>query len=101
MNRKAKGARSEKKSVEYLEARGYRCTKSAGSLGEWDIIGIGDSDVVLVQVKSNNWPRPAEMERLNAFVASANCIKLIHRWDDRNPEPKIKFLQNQGEKTTK
>ena len=61
MNRKQKGARSERKTMDYLEARGYYCTKSAGSLGEWDIIGVSEDGVVLVQVKSNNWPRPPEM----------------------------------------
>lgn len=35
-----------------LEAAGYGCTRSAASLGEWDIIGIGSRDVVLVQVKT-------------------------------------------------
>jgi|TARA_R110000744_G_scaffold139955_1_gene251110 Holliday junction resolvase len=93
MNRKQKGARSERKTMDYLEARGYYCTKSAGSLGEWDIIGVSEDGVVLVQVKSNNWPRPPEMERLYAFPSPEGCTRYIHRWDDRKPEPQIMNLE--------
>jgi Holliday junction resolvase-like predicted endonuclease len=52
MNAKDKGRRSEHRSMALLEAAGYRCTRSAGSLGEWDIIGIGRAHVVLCQVKT-------------------------------------------------
>jgi len=54
MNAKAKGRRNEHRSMALLEAAGYRCTRSASSLGEWDIIGIGRADVVLVQVKTRD-----------------------------------------------
>ena len=39
-----------------LEAAGYRCTRSAASLGEWDIVAIGSRDVALIQVKTRDWP---------------------------------------------
>ena len=45
MNAKAKGTRNEHRSMRLLEAAGYRCTRSAASLGEWDIIGIGSRTV--------------------------------------------------------
>jgi hypothetical protein len=35
-----------------LEAEGYCCTKGGGSLGVFDIIALGPSDVLIVQVKS-------------------------------------------------
>jgi Holliday junction resolvase-like predicted endonuclease len=54
MNAKAKGKRNEHRSMALLEAAGYRCTQSAGSLGEWDIIGTGPTDMVLVQVKTRD-----------------------------------------------
>jgi Holliday junction resolvase len=44
MNAKAKGTRNEHRSMRLLEAAGYRCTRSAASLGEWDIVGIGSRD---------------------------------------------------------
>jgi hypothetical protein len=47
MNSKRKGSRNEHRSIAILEAAGYRCTRSAASLGEWDIVGIGSTDVVL------------------------------------------------------
>ena len=56
VNRKAKGTRNERRSMAVLERAGYRCTRSAASLGEWDLIGIGSRDVVLIQVKTRDWP---------------------------------------------
>ena len=53
MNTKAKGNRSEYKSIRLLEAAGYACTRAAASLGVWDIIGVGSQDIILLQVKSN------------------------------------------------
>ena len=96
MNRKQKGARSERKTIEYLEAQGFFCTKSAGSLGEWDIIGIGNQGVVLVQVKSNHWPRRDEMERWYNFPSPSGCTKYVHRWDDRQPIPQILNLEKRA-----
>ena len=49
VNAKAKGTRNEHRSIRLLEAAGYRCCRSAASLGAWDIVGIGSCDVVLVQ----------------------------------------------------
>ena len=54
MSRKRKGTHNEHRSMDVLEAAGYRCTRSAASLGEWDIIGIGSQDVVLCQVKNRD-----------------------------------------------
>ena len=90
MNCKRKGSRSEYKSIRLLESLGYRCTRSAASLGEWDIVAIGSTDLVLVQCKSNCWPDAAEMEALRLFIAPSNCRKLIHRWRDRARTPDVK-----------
>ena len=48
MSAKSKGTRNEHRSIKILEAAGYECTRAAGSLGAWDIVGIGSTDVVLV-----------------------------------------------------
>ena len=45
MNRKRKGTKNERRSMTVLEAAGYRCTRSAASLGEWDILGISSRDM--------------------------------------------------------
>ena len=75
-----------------MEAVGYRCTRSAASLGEWDIIGIGSKDMVLVQVKTRDWPGAAEMEALTLFSVPPNCRKLIHRWKDWRRLPDVREL---------
>jgi Holliday junction resolvase-like predicted endonuclease len=90
MNAKRKGTAREHRSITLLEAAGYRCTRAAASLGAWDIIGIGSTDVVLVQVKSRDWPGSAEMETLRDFVCPPNARKLVHRWRDRQRTPDIR-----------
>jgi Holliday junction resolvase len=92
MNAKAKGNRQEHRTMKLLEAAGYSCTRAAASLGIFDVIGVGSADVILVQVKSNEWPRSDEMETLRGFRVPANCRKLIHRWRDRARLPDVKEL---------
>jgi hypothetical protein len=87
---KRKGARNERRSIALLEAAGYRCTRAAASLGAWDIIGIGSADIVLVQVKTRDWPGATEMELLRGFPAPPNARKLIHRWRDRQRMPDVR-----------
>jgi Holliday junction resolvase len=91
-NCKAKGSRAEHRSMRLLEAAGYRVTRAAASLGEWDLVGIGSTDVVLVQVKCNEWPRSVEMETLRGFTAPPNARKLVHRWRDRARLPDVRDL---------
>lgn len=92
MNSKAKGNHNEHRSIAVLEAAGYRCTRSAASLGEWDIVGIGSTDVVLCQVKTRDWPGSAEMETLQNFPAPPNARKLVHRWRHRQRLPDVREL---------
>ena len=91
-NGKAKGTRREHQSIRLLEAAGYLCTRAAGSLGAWDIIGIGSTDVVLVQVKSRDWPYGAELETLTSFPTPPNCRKLLHRWRECVKIPDVREL---------
>jgi len=67
VNAKQKGNRNEHRSMAILEASGYATTRAAASLGVWDIIGIGATDLVLVQVKTRDWPGAVEMEQLREF----------------------------------
>ena len=92
MSAKAKGTRNEHRSMAVLEAAGYRCTRSAASLGEWDIVGVGSTDVVLVQCKTRDWPGVVETETLRLFTVPPNTRKLIHRWRDRQRLPDTKEL---------
>lgn len=90
MNAKRKGTRNEHRSIRLLEAAGYACTRAAASLGAFDIIGIGSKDVVLVQVKTRDWPGAVEMETLREFPVPPNARKLVHRWRDRERLPDVK-----------
>jgi len=92
MNRKAKGTRNERRSKALLEVAGYAVCRAAASLGAWDLIGVSATDVVLVQVKTRDWPGPAEMETLQAFTVPLNCRKLVHRWRDRQRAPDIRTV---------
>jgi Holliday junction resolvase-like predicted endonuclease len=93
INRKSKGNRNEHRSIALLEAAGYRCTRSAASLGEWDIVGVGSTDIVLVQVKTRDWPGKTEMETLKLFPAPENAKKIIHRWRHRARRPDLKVIE--------
>jgi Holliday junction resolvase-like predicted endonuclease len=92
MNSKAKGTRNEHRSMAVLEAAGYACTRSAASLGAFDIVGIGSADVVLVQVKTRDWPGAAEIEAMRLLPAPENCRRLVHRWRERQRLPDVREL---------
>ena len=92
MNTGRKGNRNEHRSMAILEANGYNCTRAAASLGAWDVIGVSSTDVVLLQVKTRDWPGAVEMETLKAFPAPAACRKLVHRWRDRQRTPDVREL---------
>lgn len=92
MNAKAKGTRNERRSRAILEGTGYAVTRAAASLGAWDLIAIGSTDVVLVQVKTRDWPGAMELETLRAFPAPPNARKVLHRWRDRERRPDVREL---------
>ncbi len=85
----AKGRRNEWRSMRLMEAAGYRCIRAAGSHTEWDFVGIGANDVVLVQVKTGRLASPAEREAMALFPAPANARKLLHVWMPRQREPRV------------
>lgn len=90
MNAKGKGTRNEHRSIRLLESVGYRCTRAAASLGAWDVIAVGTSDVVLLQVKTRDWPGTVEMETLKLFPAPPFVRKLVHRWRHRQRLPDVR-----------
>ncbi len=92
VNAKAKGTRNEHRSKALLEAAGYRVTRAAASLGEWDLVAIGSADFVLCQVKTRDFPGVVETETLRSFPAPPNCRKLVHRWRHRERLPDVREL---------
>lgn len=91
-NPKAKGSRNERRSRALFEAAGYRCIKSGGSLGEWDVVAIGPKGVILCQVKSNDWPGTLEMDELRESCPYPYITRLVHRWRDRQRLPDVREL---------
>lgn len=89
---KGKGRRDEHKSMRIFEAMGYSCTRSAASLGAFDIIGVSGTDIILCQVKHRDWPSSVEIEAMRLFVAPPNAKKICHRWKDRQKFPDVKEL---------
>jgi len=89
---KIKGARNELRSKRLLESAGYAVTKSGGSLGAFDLIGVSATDLVLVQVKTNRPPPPAEREALRLFAVPTNARKLIHVWRDHEHQPLVTLV---------
>jgi hypothetical protein len=90
VNAKRKGTRNEHRSIAILEAAGYASCRSVASLGVWDIIGIGSTDIVLVHLKTRDWPGAVEMETLRLFPAPPSVRKLVHRWRDRQRLPDVR-----------
>ena len=60
-----------------LESAGYTCTRAATSLRIFDVIGIGPTDVVLVQCKTLDWPSSVEKSKWSPFAISnvRRCAK--------------------------
>ena len=77
INTKAKGTRLEHRTMRVLEAAGYKCCRSAASLGEWD---------------ANRRPGSVEMETLHSFQTPANCSREVWVWKDRARQPIIEVL---------
>lgn len=94
MNAKAKGTRNEHKTIVWLEERGWLCTRSAASLGLFDVVGFNENNIVAAQVKSNHIAGPEERRAIEAFAAPANVLRLLFTWVDRDPEPRIHLLIN-------
>jgi Holliday junction resolvase len=92
MNAKAKGSRRERQARTILETAGYFVVKAGGSLGCWDLVALGPAGARLVQVKSNEKPRPAERERLELFPRLPYCSKELWVFFDRQKEPAIEVL---------
>lgn len=98
MNHKRKGTRLEHKTIAVLKAAGYVCTRSAASMGVFDIIAINPLGIRCVQVKANHWPGPVERESLRnaARCMPPNAFVEVWRWDDGAKKPLIKGVDELG-----
>lgn len=101
MNAKAKGARCERKVKKLMEDAGWSVTKSGGSLGLWDLIGVKPhGDILVVQVKSNRRPGKKEMRLLQMFANNfpgVECAVAVVKdrkkveWEVLEPDPPLLY----------
>jgi hypothetical protein len=91
---KTKGTYYEHRAIESLEKAGYRCTRAGGSLGEFDIIAFGPTNIRAIQVKGGIRPylRPAERQILNQFPVSSQVSKELWKFYKHKREPVIEYL---------
>jgi Holliday junction resolvase len=90
VNTKSKGNRQERRCRDWLKTYGFKSCKAGASLGTWDLISVNKDAVLLVQVKSNRWPRSKEMVEMQEFDAPWGAHKLVVRYDDGVKAPKVK-----------
>ena len=93
MNTANKGRRNEYKSRRLLETLNYRVMRAAASLGVFDLVAIGSTDIILCQVKSNRGLSPADREEVERFTCPPNCRKQIHRWKDYVRVPEVEEVR--------
>jgi hypothetical protein len=92
MSAKAKGSRNEHRSRALLEAAGYAVTRAAGSLGTWDLVGLGPTGAVVVQVKTRDWPGTVERAALAESCPWPYVTRLVHRWRPRQRRPDVQTV---------
>jgi len=88
---KRKGTRIEYKVQELLEAVGFKCVRSAGSHGPFDIAAFHTSMNMLVQVKSNRRPSPDEIDEMRTWNVPDNTVRAYAVWKDREKYPVFYF----------
>jgi len=93
-NCKRKGSAAELKAIRILEAAGYRCTKAGGSLGLFDVIALGRTDVRCLQIKCGKhpWLSPAEREQITELEVAACVTKELWKFRDYARVPEIEYL---------
>lgn len=87
---KRKGNRNEHKTIRWLEKKGYRCIRSAASLGPFDIVAFRKKDCLLVQVKTNRTAPPAERRAMAEWDVPRSCYKYIFIWRDYARAPEVR-----------
>lgn len=92
-NAKAKGARAEHRAMRLLEAVGYACVRAGGSLGMFDVIALGATDIKCLQVKSGTrYCSAIERELMRECQLPPNATREIWRFPDRCRTPLIEIL---------
>ena len=68
------------RSIEVLNAAGYQCSRLDGAFGQFDLIALSSTDVLLVRVCQDKIPFAAYLDDLKAITAPPNSRKGLHVW---------------------
>lgn len=82
-----RGRQAEYKYVDKLKSEGYSAVRTAGSHGVFDVIGVNEKEIILVQVKrcKKLYPSLYEVDRLKMkyLDVPSNVRKLCVVWIDK------------------
>jgi len=93
MNATHKLARDISRSIQVLEGSGYRCIRiSGGAFGEFDIIGLSSTDVMLCKSCRGKPPWAGTIAELRHVIAPPNTRRMVHRWLPRARLPQVIVL---------
>ena len=94
---KRKGTRAEHRAIRILQAAGYVCTRAGGSLGLFDVIAIGPTDIRCVQVKSGGeYLSGIEREQIQQLNVPRNVSRECWRFPDHCREPLIERIEGRA-----
>lgn len=91
-----RGSRAERRAKKELEAQGYLVVKSGRSLGIFDLIAIGKSDILLLQIKRRKEKRgmskyQKDIVAIKKFECPSLCKKMMWIWQERKGWEKYEF----------
>lgn len=89
MNAKGKGTAREYRTKRVRDATVYTVFRMMGSHGLFDLIAVGATDLVCVQLTSRDWPSAIEPEQL---VVRAGSTPTNRRESPRFPTPKGRII---------
>lgn len=80
-----RGRNNEYRAIKILECAGYRCIRSAGSHGMWDIHAYSKVGARYIQVKTNGHITDVEREKLELFedLPPGSTKELWIFWDGK------------------
>jgi hypothetical protein len=82
MNRKEKGELSEQRSKDILVRLGYKVVKSEYSRSPFDLYGFKGDELLMVQVRTRNYPSDKEVAAMLDFPEPKRIVKEVHLWRD-------------------
>jgi hypothetical protein len=85
----SRGRAREYRTMALLEAAGFEAYRMAGSHGPFDVIGISNAGIVLVQCKLNGMPKAWEIEQMKGAQCPCNGRKLLHAYEPGRRMPAV------------